>query len=363
MSITLHFSILSLLILSGFTQTFLTTHPPQSFAQETQELFESEDILSISLSGDMRELLKDKSDDPQYYPLQLSYKDNDGSELTVSVQARARGNFRRLKGNCSHTPLLIKFSDDENTSQSVFKGQTELKLVMPCKGEEYVIREWLVYKIYNLITPKSFRARLVKVQLEKSEGKSSDEAVYGILLENEDLMAERNSLVSMKRNLKPYQTQKQEFLNMAVFQYLIGNTDWSVQYLQNIKLVSADNSTLPYTVPYDFDHAGIVDAPYALPAKALQMKSVRQRRYRGYCIKNPSEFESTIALYNSLKKDIYNIYINCPLLDEKYLKSTIAYLDDFYETLQDEKSWQKEFSYPCDPRGTGNVVIKGMKGK
>lgn len=72
-------------------------------------------------------------------------------------------------------------------------------------------------------------------------------------------------------------------------------------------------------------------------------------------------FDEVITRYMNLKKDIYNLYTGCTLLDAKYIKSTVQYLDEFYETISNAKSWQKEFDYPCDKNGTGNVVIKGLK--
>ena len=98
-----------------------------------------------------------------------------------------------------------------------------------------------------------------------------------------------------------------------------------------------------------------------MPAEELQMRSIRERRYRGYCVKNLKVFEDVIARYNRLKSDIYKLYSDCTLLDAKYIKSTIQFLDEFYETINNPKLWQKAFSYPCDKNGTGNVVIKGLK--
>ena len=72
-------------------------------------------------------------------------------------------------------------------------------------------------------------------------------------------------------------------------------------------------------------------------------------------------FDPVIALYNNLKPAIYGIYSDCTLLDEKYKKATLKYLDEFYETINDPKKVQKEFGYPCDKNGTGNVVIKGLR--
>ena len=347
-------------LIKAWPQTSSSTFVLQkTFAEK--DLFDKDDVLPITLSGNMRSLLNDRTDIPKNYPLVLSYRNEDSTEITMPVDVRTRGHFRRLKENCSYPPLLIQFPKEGPHLKSVFRDQKKLKLVMPCKDDEYLIREWLVYKIYNLVTPKSFRARLVKVTLEDAKNKKDVTPFYGILIEEEKQMAKRNKLVSVDRKLKPEQVKADEFLNMTVFEYLIGNTDWSIQYLQNIKLLAKDSLSIPTTVPYDFDHAGIVSTPYAQPAEELQMRSIRERRYRGYCVKDMKVFEDIIARYNELKKDIYSIYTDCTLLDAKYIKSTLKYLDDFYETINNPKSWQKEFAYPCDKNGTGNVVIKGLK--
>jgi hypothetical protein len=277
------------------------------------------------------------------------------------VQVRQRGHFRRLLGNCIYPPLLIDFPKEGTHHSSFFRNHKKTKLVLPCKNEEYVIREWLVYKLYNLVTPESFRARLVKVVMEDVVKGKMSTASYGILLEEEKQMAARNKMITLEAKIKPEQTDKNSFLSMAVFEYLIGNTDWSIQYLQNIRLIATDSATLPVPVPYDFDHAGIVDAPYATPAEALQMTSIRQRRYRGYCATDLQMFDSVIAKYKRLKNDIYHLYTSCTLLKPAYIKSTVQYLDEFYKTINDPALWRKDFSYPCDKNGTGNVVIRGLK--
>jgi len=324
-------------------------------------LFDADEIFEISLRGNTRELLNDRSEKSTYHPITLSYKKSDGSEIDMPVEMKTRGHFRKLKGNCTYPPLLIKFSPNSLHRSSIFKEQSKLKLVMPCTGDDYIIREWLAYKIYNLVTPQSFKVRLVKVKLEDSKNRKSINAFYGLLLEEEQQMAARNKATIVEQQLKPYQTQQDAFLRTAVFEYLIGNTDWSVEYLQNIKLIKIGGSSLPVTVPYDFDHSGIVNAPYAHPAEELLLRSVQDRRSRGYCISDLKTFEPTIALYNKVKKDIYDLYTNCTYLDAKSLKSTIKFLDGFYETINNQKAWRKEFAYPCDKNGTGNVVIRGLK--
>jgi len=121
-------------------------------------------------------------------------------------------------------------------------------------------------------------------------------------------MAGRNQMASVDQSLiRPESVPVSEFLRMAVFQYLIGNTDWSIQYRQNIKLINVYKSSLPVAVPYDFDHAGMVDAPYAKPAPELQLLAVTERRYRGYCMQDIQVFDKTIALFNSKKDTIYKL--------------------------------------------------------
>jgi hypothetical protein len=326
-----------------------------------KDLFDSDEILSITLKGNIRQLLNDRADKPGSHSITLSYRGKDSAEVNIPVQMKTRGHFRKLKENCKYPPLQISFPADVDRLSSVFSGQTKLKLVMPCVGDDYIIREWLVYKIYNLVTPKSFKARLVRINLIDTKNKKQQASFYGFLIEDEKKMAERNKANAVEQKLRPEETKQDAFLIMAVFQYLIGNTDWSVQYLQNIKLLKTESFPQLITVPYDFDHSGIVNAPYAHPAEELLMRSVQERRYRGYCMKDMKVFDQPISLFKRLKSDIYNLYTKSNLLDEKYIKSVTKYLDEFYATINDTKAWQKDFAYPCDKNGTGNVVIKGLK--
>lgn len=336
------------------------TNTEQHLAQG-KGLFDTDKLLEITLSGNIRELINDRTETPQLHPITLLYRQEDSSEIAIAAEGKTRGHFRKLKENCLYPPLAIHFTKSKSLASSIFGEQEKLKLVMPCQGDEYVVREWLVYKLYNLITPKSFKTRLVRVKLNDTKNKKIASPFYGMLLEEEKQMAKRNGAVAVTKKLQPDETERKSFLTMAVFEYLIGNTDWSVQYQQNIKLLAADSNEVPTAVAYDFDHAGLVNAPYAKPAEELLMNSVRERRYRGFCIADMTKFDGVIALYNHLKKDIYSLYSDCTLLNEKFVKATIKYLDEFYATINNPVKMQKEFNYPCDKNGTGNVVIKGLR--
>jgi len=324
-------------------------------------LFESNEVLHIKLTGNLRDLMNDRGDKPKLHPLTISYTGESGTEVALPIQAKTRGHFRKALGGCTYPPILLQFSKNDALASSVFSQQSKLKLVMPCRGDEYVLHEWMPYRIYNLVTPESFRARLVSVELNDTRKNKTTPPFYGFLLEEDHQVASRNHEVLIKRKMTPEQMAPDEFLKMAVFEYLIGNTDWSVEY-QNIKILAPDSNSVPVSVPYDFDFSGLVNAPYAQPPEELRMTSVRERRYRGYCVQDMKVFDDVIAFYNQIKPDIYKLYTDCTLLDAKYVKETLAYFDQFYKTINDPAAVKKEFGYPCDKNGTGNVVIRGLKG-
>ena len=328
---------------------------------QASHLFDDDEVLELTLRGDLKTAFKDRGDEPQYHPATIRYK-ADGKEINIPVEIKTRGHFRKLSSNCKYPPLFLNFTKNTTPQSAVFYGQNKVKLVTPCQDDQYVINEYLVYKLYNLITPKSFRAKLVKIIYQDTVKNKSSDPYYGILLEEERQMAMRNQCLSLKKmGLRPEIIVKDDFLKMAVFEYMIGNTDWSVQYLQNIKLITTDSLSIPTAIPYDFDHAGIVRAPYAKPAPELQMGSTLNRRYRGYCLPEMDQFTEVFETFNKLKDDFYAIYDGNPLLSNTYQNQTLKYLDQFYETINDPKKAEKAFCYPCNKSGTGNIVIKGLK--
>lgn len=321
-------------------------------------LFDSDSVLHLVLSGDVRQLLRDRKEDPTYYAMSLIWREAEQWD-TIPIRARTRGHFRRQASVCTYPPVLLNFSA-EAVEGTLFNGQNKLKLVLPCQGGKYVEREFMTYKLYQVLTPKSFRARRVEVQFLEADRLSKP--IAGILLEDENEMATRNNMVLCDDLVvRPEDTNPGDFLRMAMFQLMIGNTDWSVQYRQNIKLMWSKNSQKPIAVPYDFDHSGLVSAPYARPAAELKLNSVRQRRYRGMCQSDFSTFDPIIAEFQRNKDALLAVCRHATYLDEASRKFAIAYVEDFFKLLSDAGRLKTVLMYPCDPRGTGNVVIKGLK--
>ena len=271
---------------------------------QSKALFKNDQIIELTLYGQIKDVFKDRGESSNYHRASVIYNLG-GANQEIPLKIKTRGNFRRSASNCKLPPLLLNFRKNNHPKNSLFYGQNKLKLVTSCKGENLVIQEYLVYRLYNLLTPYSFKAQLVNVTYKDADKDEIINQSYGILLENEKDMAVRNeALILSKLHVNPQSIQRKKFLKMAVFEYLIGNTDWSIQYQQNIKLIQTSPSNLPISIPYDFDHAGIVRAPYAKPSHALKMTSTRERRYRGFCVSNMNELADIFEEFNRLRDSI-----------------------------------------------------------
>lgn len=316
---------------------------------QPENLFGAAEPIEFTLRGDIGAILNDRGDQPDYHAVELVWADG----KSTSIRAKTRGHFRKSMMNCGMPPLMVDFTN-------ALPDIGPLKLVTPCIDDRFIFREYMAYKVYQLFSDMSFRVRLAKVTLEDTGRKPKVRTITGFLIEDEQSVAQRNNLKLLDRDqIRPETTDRKTFLTMAMFELLIANTDWSVQYRQNIKLLT--DGKVIYTVPYDFDHAGIVAAPYAKPAPELEMSSVRERRYRGFCIRDLSEFRETVDVFTAKKKDLLTLYTASPLLDEKYATGAVRFIGEFYEMLENEKSRNSVLGYPCRPDGTGNVVIKGLR--
>lgn len=319
-------------------------------------LFASDDVLAICILADFRAIQKDRGDDPSYHDATLTYAVAGQDSVQLPLKVKARGNFRRASANCNLPPLLLNFPK-KKVKGTVFENQDKLKLVTRCRDEEDVEREYLVYKLYNLLTEFSFKARLVAVTYQDSTRKKSLEASFGFLIEAEDALAERHgtNLRAKKRKTTENLADHEGMATLAVFQYMIGNTDWSVPYQHNIKLLERTIG-LPMPVAYDFDHSGIVGARYAHPAPELGIQSTRQRLYRGL---NYSDelFQTVFEKFDRIKPQVYALYRENPNLRPDYVKRTLKYFDEFYETIGDADKVKSLFT---KAKGK-NVVIKGLK--
>ena len=313
-------------------------------------LFESDEVVAVVLKTDFKKLFDDRGDDPKQQPATLSYTDEEGSEHTQELKVRLRGNFR--KKHCNFPPIRLNFAKKE-AEGTLFEGEDKLKLVTHCQDkkeeyEQYVLMEYLAYRMYNELTDLSFRVRLVRVTYEDSEGNRKPLTRYGFLIEDDELMAQRNNGFHLDEHTGYHQesTDYSQILKMSVFQYMIGNTDWSVPALHNIRLVSSEEVQLPIAVPYDFDFSGLVNTNYASPSPKLPIKTVRQRLYRGYC-RPQEELAEQVEVFQAKKEQFYMLIKDMKPLSRVARGNAIDYLNDFYKTISTEKRIRRAFQNTC----------------
>src|SRR5512140_318518 len=255
---------------------------------KAQKLFHRTDPLEITISTNLARLLKDRdSTERVTHGAELAYKDSAGNVVKVAVTLRTRGHFRRQVRNCDFPPLKVEMTK-EAAKNSVFQGNHTLKLATNCRPpnrdyEQYILQEAAVYRMYQAITPWSYRTRLAHITYQDSTGKAKTVQSWAFFVEDVSDLAKR-------RNKKRFTTQgayfddlnPEDWGNVQLFQYMVGNTDWSVAGLHNITLLK-DSTAAIHPVPFDFDWTGIVRARYAFPDKSLPITSVRDRLWRGDC--------------------------------------------------------------------------------
>ena len=243
-------------------------------------------------------------------------------------------------------PLRLNFKTPG--SQSLYP-LGKVKLVVGCEtsneDEQLIIKEFLSYKIYNMLTEKSFRVRLAKINYQDTKGKIKPYSQYGFMLEDVDDMAARNKCKEVEKiRYETEMTDRKQMTIVALFEYMMGNTDWSVPAYHNIKLMQskAEPGSVPFAVPYDLNHTGFVNASYAAPPEELQLSSVRERLYRGFA-RTMEELDEAIAIYKREKENIFALISNCPYLNNKYKKETTNYLQEFYKTIENRNSVKYTF--------------------
>ena len=310
-------------------------------------LFTSDETLNIKIYfDDLKALRRDVSDDNINHHALLAVEEEDGNELIFDIKVKTRGNFRKSPANCNFPPLRLNFDRDQ-LDGTVFEGQNKLKLVTHCNTnnkefEQYVLQEYLAYRLYNILTEKSFRVRLAKITYIDQADRQKSIVKYGFFIEDTDDMAGRNGC--RKVNLQNIPLDYTDYFYqtlVAVYQYMIGNTDWSTIYTHNIRLIMEKPDLRPVPVPYDFDWCGMVNPVYAVPSYKLGIKTVEDRLFRGY--ERPiDDFKRVFEYIESRKDEIYGLYMDSPLSEVQKNRS-ISYLDEFFTIIADDELIRREF--------------------
>src|SRR5260221_3131681 len=320
------------------------------FASQAQSLdsvkfFAEDKLLEMTLNTDIRNLQTEKKLNA-YQPANVELRFPDSTVISEGIRLCARGHFRR--DYCKIPPILLNF---HNPTSPRLNQLGKLKLVIGCgssgEDEQLIFKEYLIYKVYNLLEPdKSYRSRLLKVNYADSKNKVKPFSQYAFLTEDDGDMAARNNCEKKgKRVVQTESTERNTMTMVAVFEYFISNTDWSVPGNHNATLIypKGNDQAQPFVVPYDFDYSGLVNTDYAVPSEIIGTEKVTERVYRGYP-RTMEELESVFDVYRKQKENIYSLIMNFTMLKEKTRKGMLDYLDEFYKAINSKNHAKSIFS-------------------
>jgi hypothetical protein len=268
--------------------------------------------------------------------------------VTYPITLTTRGITRKTMDVCDFPPLRVTFTAPPPDG-SLFERQKHLKLVTHCKRSEdfqqKVLLEYSAYKLYNLMTPLSFRARLANIDYIDESGQPYISRI-GYFLEEANEVAKRNGLTEahMPDTIPGELLEPMASARFAVFEYMISNYDWSMragphgtECCHNAKLIRAaagSNTVIP--VPYDFDWSGLVDAPYAGVQEGINISNLRQREYRGYCA-HIAQARAFAAQISPRRAEFLGVFQTIPGLQPREQAKAATFIQGFFNDVDSGK--------------------------
>ncbi len=297
----------------------------------------TDDVLPAELIFDLDSVLYYKDTDPDKERDGELVIDTGDSTLYVQVEIRTRGVTR--KKMCSFPPLRVQL-EKKAVRKYGWADFRNYKLVTHCsdslREDELLFREYLVYKLYERLTNLSLRAQLLDLEYVTPNDTMRR---FAVILENEEEMCDRLRLKELDIDkTKLTSIHFEHYKRFALFQYMVGNTDWNLGTGHNTKYVLEEGSSTPIVIPYDFDYSGLVNAPYATPYETLPIDDVRERylMYRG---KKSDDFSAIRDEFIALKDDWYKIVNDFEYLSEESKADVRSFLGEFFTVLE-QPDWK-----------------------
>jgi len=302
----------------------------------------------MTLSFDIKALVKSKLNQ-EYFDASLTVKVNDTVSVSQPIKIKARGNFRC--SFCSFPPIMLKFKNRDDEIKPL-AGKT-LKLVTHCnltpKFEEYLLKEYLAYRLFNLVASYSYKTRLATINYIDHDKPENSFTAYGILIENETMLAERNDAVIINsQKFTPKDMNAADMTRVALFNFMIGNTDWSVQCQHNIKILISSKGLTGKGIPvaYDFDYSGLVNTYYSAPYEELPIKSVTDRYYQGLCLRD-EELKPILEEFGGLKEQMLGTIHDFEYLSKGAKKQVESYINGFYDMYKNQNYMISQLNSMC----------------
>ena len=330
--------------------------PAAASPSTAQALFRDEAPLTLTLTTNLRDLVRERdSTELRWFGAEMSYADAKGTMRRLPVELRARGHFRRQARNCAFPPLFLR-ADRAARDSSILQGNPRLKLVTPCRPtaddyQQYIYVEYLTYRTYAIINPVHHRTRLAQITYRDSTDRVKPITVMAFFLEIEEEVADEAKLKFSEQTGAVFDDMEAEALNrLSLFEYWVGNTDWSLSALHNISLFQKpDGAYVP--IAYDFDWSGAVNARYSFPSEKLGIRTVRERLHRGPC-RTPADWAPIIAHFQSKRAAVDSLW-STPLagLEPKRQADSKAFLDQLWPILSDPKRVERDLVKVCQKIG------------
>ena len=306
--------------------------PPSIFATLWRE-----GMLELTLETDHEKLANERAG-KKYQSGTLEFQDNHGETVRLDIQVKTRGNMRLRE--CTYAPLKIHHTGSDES----------LKIVLGCKSDDVdqqaLVREYVVYKLYNIISDHSLQVQLVNLLLKDINGNDESKQIFALIIEGFDESAARLG-AAIYRSKKPStkDLKKRSYQTLALFQYFVGNTDWQVSSQHNIRFIEASPEGAIEGLPYDFDHGGLVNASYAVPAKNMPITSVQDRFFSGDC--DLTGYEEVAQIFFDHRDELLNVPKNCRQLNDASREYVINYMNRSFEILANRSHLRSEIKRGC----------------
>lgn len=334
----------------------LPVHTDANAAGNSAPLFAGNDILDVTIEAPFTQIMRERSTEEET-PASLTYKDADDGTVSLEVGIRTRGKYRQQWRVCPFAPLRLNFKKAE-VKDTVFATADKIKLVTHCRSgrksfQQTVLREYLAYRILNVMTDNSYRVRLLRIQYVDTEDGDTNADNFGFLIEHRDQLADRLDLAAREVDSTLVADLESANTNLgSLFQFLIGNTDFSPtagskgeSCCHNYTIFGQETGKL-LAIPYDFDMSGWVNAAYATPNPELPIRSVRQRLYRGRCANN-AQLEASVRAFHDKQSEIYSLVAEAELLTKSVKKQLGRYMNDFYKIIDDPETVESRLTARC----------------
>lgn len=334
------------------TLVTLTLATAASAQTAPKPLFASLDPLRLAITGPVSQIARTAARSRQARPAVLTVPGVAPESHPILLSPRG---ITRLKPEvCQFPPLRVRFQTSP-AAPSVFSGQRQLKLVTHCRGvaafQQHLLLEYAAYRLYNQLTPASFRARLATIDYV-NDGNRPLTSRLGFFIEEIEDVAARNGMVRAVTGDRVLlaQISPKDAARVAMFEYMIGNLDWSVRAgppgegcCHNSRLITQAPGGPFVPVPYDFDYSGLVNAPYAVMPDGTG--GVKARRYHGFCAHN-AEALAAAAAFRAQRGALLAVLNEVPL-DEGARRRAAAYLDGFFADIADDRSVASKLLKTC----------------